>query len=180
MVLRINGLVMVQEGDIYRIVKTADAFKQPMPAPGERRAIFPPTIKIMVNLVFLKYMTVTELATILEKFTGENAQTLTYAPANLLFIMDNRRNMKRTMDLIALFDSDTFANERVRLYELKNARPSDMQKDLEERAQEHLARCQGFHRALPAGGPHQHAGSQSLPIRARVRHHPKPGSRNLT
>jgi len=35
------------------------------------------------------------------------------------------------MELVALFDSDTFAGERVRLYELKNARPSDLVKELD-------------------------------------------------
>src|SRR5437764_3857139 len=40
--------------------------------------------------------------------------------------------MKNTMDLIGTFDTDTFAGERVRLYELKNARPSDVQKELEQ------------------------------------------------
>jgi general secretion pathway protein D len=35
------------------------------------------------------------------------------------------------MDLIAEFDSDTFANQRVRLYDVKNVKPSDAAKDLE-------------------------------------------------
>jgi len=39
--------------------------------------------------------------------------------------------MRRLMDLISMFDSDTFANQRVRLFELKNSRPSDMEKSLQ-------------------------------------------------
>ncbi len=85
----------------------------------------------MLNLVFLKYVTVDELSKVLQEFTGENATMYSYAPANLLFILDSRRNMRRTMELIALFDSDTFANQRVRLFEVKNARPSNLVKDLE-------------------------------------------------
>ena len=46
------------------------------------------------------------------------------------------------MELIALFDSDTFANQRVRLFEVKNARPSDLVKDLENILKIHFARCQ--------------------------------------
>src|SRR4029077_1343887 len=38
---------------------------------------------------------------------------------------------RRTMELIQLFDSDSFANQRVRLFEVKNTRPSDLVKDLE-------------------------------------------------
>ncbi len=85
----------------------------------------------MLNLVFLKYVTVEELVKVLNEFQGDNALIRFYAPANLLFILDSRRNMRRLMELIALFDSDTFANQRVRLFEVKNARPSDLVKELD-------------------------------------------------
>ena len=35
------------------------------------------------------------------------------------------------MELISLFDSDCFANQRVRLFEVKNGSPSDIAKELE-------------------------------------------------
>jgi len=85
----------------------------------------------MLNMIFLKYVTVDELTKILGEFVGENATMYSYAPANLLFILDSRRNMRRIMDLVSMFDSDTFANQRVRLFEVTNTRPSDVQKDLE-------------------------------------------------
>src|SRR6185369_9133252 len=52
-------------------------------------------------------------------------------PANLLIIEDNSRNMRRTMELIAMFDSDVLAGQRVRSYSVTNGRPSDLAKDLE-------------------------------------------------
>ena len=39
--------------------------------------------------------------------------------------------MKRTMELISLFDSDTFAGQRVRLFDVNNSRPSDLVKELD-------------------------------------------------
>ena len=36
------------------------------------------------------------------------------------------------MELIGLFDSDQFAGQRVRLFEVENSRPSDLQKELEQ------------------------------------------------
>jgi len=87
--------------------------------------------QLMLNLVFLKYVTVDELTKVISEFTGENATIYSYAPSNLLFILDSRRNMRRTMELIQLFDSDTFANQRVRLFEVHNTRPSDLVKDLD-------------------------------------------------
>jgi general secretion pathway protein D len=130
LILRINGAGMVKEGDIYRIVPLSEISKEPLPLTVNGQNI-PEDDQMMLNLVFLKYVTVDELTKILVDFTGENAKLTSYAPANLLFILDTRRNMRRTMELISLFDSDSFANDRVRLFELKNSKPSDMVKDLD-------------------------------------------------
>jgi len=130
MILRVNGFGMVQEGEIYRIVPMADAVRQPIPFQVNGKEI-PADDQLILNLVFLKYVTVEELSKILQEFTDPNAVLKIYPPANLLFVLDSRRNMRRLMELVALFDSDTFAGERVRLYELHNARPSDLVKELD-------------------------------------------------
>jgi general secretion pathway protein D len=39
--------------------------------------------------------------------------------------------MKRMMELISLFDSDTFAGQRVKLFDVTNSRPTDLVKDLD-------------------------------------------------
>lgn len=130
MILRVNGYGMVQEGEIYRVVPLADAVRQPIPFSVNGKDIAADD-QLMLNLIFLKYVTVEELSKVLQEFTDPNAVLKVYPPANLLFILDSRRNMRRLMDLVALFDSDTFAGERVRLYELHNARPSDLVKELD-------------------------------------------------
>src|SRR5206468_12457186 len=63
---------------------------------------------------------------------GESATASVYEPANLILLQDNARNMKRTMELLALFDGDQFAGQRVRLFELENSRPSDIQRELDQ------------------------------------------------
>jgi general secretion pathway protein D len=129
-ILRINGFAMVQVGDVYRIVPMADIARLPMPPQVDPKT-FPEDERIMLNLVFLKFSTVEELSKLLEPFLGEGARMFAYTPANLLLILDNSRNMKRTMELIALFDSDTLAGQRVRLFEIKNSRPSDIARELD-------------------------------------------------
>jgi general secretion pathway protein D len=121
---------MVQEGEIYRIVPLADVVRQPIPFQVNGKDI-PSDDQLMLNLVFLKYVNVDELSKVIQEFTDPNAVIKVYPPANLMFILDSRRNMGRLMELVALFDSDTFAGERVRLYELHNARPSDLVKELD-------------------------------------------------
>ena len=130
MILRINGYGMVQEGAIHRIIPMSDVARHAVRTEVNAKDI-PEDDQLLLNMVFLKYMTVSELTEILKNFTGENAVLYPYVPANMLFILDSRRGMRRTMDMIGLFDSDAFAGERVRQYELKNTRPSDLQKELE-------------------------------------------------
>ena len=88
--------------------------------------------RMVMNLMFLKYATAVEIQNLVKPFLGEGAYISVYEPANLLLIEDNARSMRRTMDLIALFDSDQFAGQRVRLFEVENSRPSDLQHELEQ------------------------------------------------
>ena len=131
-ILRINGLGMVEAGGLYRIVPLKEISHQPLPLQRELNGqAIPDDDQLMLNVIFLKYVSVEELSKVLSEFIGENAQLITYAPANLLFILDSRRNMRRTMDLISQFDSDAFVNQRVHIFEVNNARPSDLVKDLD-------------------------------------------------
>jgi len=129
LILRINGAGMIQEGNIYRIVPLNEMVRMPI-LRAEAGAIAEDD-QSMLNLVFLKYVTVDEVSKILAEFTDERTIIRSYTPANLLFILDSRRNMRRLMDLIALFDSDTFAQQRVRLFEIQNTSPSELVKQLE-------------------------------------------------
>ena len=129
-ILRINGAVMVQVGDLYRIVPAADAVRLPI-SPKVAGGDLPPGEEIVLNLVFLQYASVNEMKTLIEPFLGEGKTMVVYDAANLLIILDNARNMRRTMELIALFDNDAFATKRVRLFQVEHGKPSDMAKELE-------------------------------------------------
>ncbi len=129
-ILRVNGAAIIQVGDLYRIVPLAGAARLPM-SPLVNAKDLPEDERMILNLIFLKYASVTEMAKLLEPFMGEQAKWLPYEPANLLFLMDNARNLRRTMDLVSLFDSDTLANQRVKLFDVAEGRPSDLVKDLE-------------------------------------------------
>lgn len=131
-ILRINGFGMVKQGDLYRIVPLSDISHLPIPPEIKTDPdSIPNNDETMLNLVFLKYVTADELAKVLDPFLGENAKMYVYAPANLLFLLDSRRSMRRLMELVGMFDSDQLANKRVHVYTVKNGRPSDLAKELE-------------------------------------------------
>ena len=132
-ILRVNGDAMVKVGDLYRIVPVNRINQLPLaPMVNVDPKTLPDDERMVMNLMFLKYATATEIQNLVKPFLGEGAFVSVYEPANLLLIEDNARSMKRTMDLIALFDSDQFAGQRVRLFEVENSRPSDLQHELDQ------------------------------------------------
>ena len=130
--LRMNGATMVQVGDLYRIIPIAQVSQMPLPPQVN---VDPKTIpdddRMLLNLIFMKYTSASEIEKLITPFLGEGASHTVYDPANLLILQDNGRNMRRTMELISLFDSDTFAGQRVRLFDVSNGRPSDVVKELD-------------------------------------------------
>lgn len=129
-ILRINGAAMVQTGNIYRIVPLAELARMPLQPEVDAKDI-PEDDRPMLNLVFLKYANVEELAKLIGEFLGPQGRAVAYPPANLLLVLDSRRSMRRTMEMISLFDSDVLAKQRVRLFDVKNSRPSDLAKEME-------------------------------------------------
>jgi general secretion pathway protein D len=130
LILRINGAAMVQVGEIYRIVPITDAQRLPVPMSADSSKL-PDDEQTHLSLIFLKYATVAEVAKLIEPFIGEGARATAYPPANLLFLLDSRRNIRRILELISMFDSDALTSQRVRLYEMKHARPDDLAKELD-------------------------------------------------
>lgn len=131
-ILRVNGMAMVQVGDLWRILPANAISNLPMePMQVTDPKTLPDDERMILNLIFLKYTTAKEMDSLVGPFMGEHATHTAYDPANLLLIEDNSRSMKRTMELIAMFDSDTFANQRMRTFEIVNSRPSDLAKDLD-------------------------------------------------
>ncbi len=132
-ILRVNGDAMVKVGDMYRIVPVNRINQLPIqPMVNVDPKTLPDDERMIMNLIFLKYATASEIANLIKPFLGEGAYASVYEAANLLILEDNSRSMRRTMELIGLFDSDQFAGQRVRLFEVENSRPSDLQKDLDQ------------------------------------------------
>jgi general secretion pathway protein D len=131
-ILRVNGDAIVQVGNLYHIVPINSVGNLPtQPLVNGDPKTMPDDERMVLNLIFLKFTMADEMDKLLEPFMGEGARHSVYAPANLLIIEDNSRSMKRTMELIQMFDSDTFAGERVKLFDVAHSRPSDLVKQLD-------------------------------------------------
>jgi general secretion pathway protein D len=131
-VLRVNHASLVKVGDLYHVVPVNSISQLPIdPLVNADGKTLPDDERMILDLIFLKYATATEIEKLIKPFLGEGASDSVYEPANLIIIQDNSRNMRRTLDLLAMFDSDTFAGQRVRLFEIENSRPTDLVKELD-------------------------------------------------
>lgn len=130
-ILRVNGFSLVQVGDLWRIVPAAEVNRLPVRPRAAGAQDIPDDEQVILNLVFLKFANAAEISKLIEQFLGEGAKMTVYEPANLILLLDNGRNMRRSLELISMFDSETLAGQRVKLYETKHSRPSELARELD-------------------------------------------------
>ena len=118
-ILRMNGAAIVQVDNIYRIVPLPGVANEPL-SPLADLENLPEGEQMVLSVVRVNYMTAKDLSDVLSPFFGRGAQFAVVPQANTLLVLDNARNMRRTMELVALFDTPEMANQRMRLFEIKN------------------------------------------------------------
>ncbi|NIQ93955.1 MAG: hypothetical protein GWN87_06880, partial [Desulfuromonadales bacterium] len=85
-----------------------------------------------MNVVRLNYMTAEDVSAVLAPFLGPGGQFAVVPRANTLILLDNARNMRRTLELVALFDTEEMASQRMRLIEIENSLASAVAEELRE------------------------------------------------
>jgi general secretion pathway protein D len=132
-ILRANGAVAVESGGVWRIVPAANAPRVPVAVSRNLAAgSIPADDRMVMNVVPLAYVTAADMSEILKAYLSEAGQIVRYDPGNVLLITETSRNMKRLMDLIAMFDTDALAQQRLRLFPVENAQASQLVLDLRD------------------------------------------------
>ena len=151
-----NGGAIVKVGDLYRVVPVEKVTQLPLD-PMVNAKDFPDDERMVLNLIFLKYAIAAEISKLIQPFLGEGATMATYDPANLLILQDNSRNLKRTMQLIGLFDNDAFVSQRVQLFDVRHGRPADLVTSQRSSVASELDEaCLGVRAILEMGGAEAH------------------------
>lgn len=131
-ILRMNGAAAVEVDGIWRIITLSGVANAPLsPLSTRSPGDLPEAEPMVMNAVRLNYMVAEELSAVLAPFLGVGGQFAVVPQANTLILLDNARNMRRTLDLIALFDTEEMANQRMRLFEIENSLASTVAEELE-------------------------------------------------
>ncbi len=130
-ILKLNGATAVKKDGFYEIVPLGEAKKLPVspmiPEPGKPVSEERYTIQILS----LKYIPVTEVSKMIKPFLSDGADIVEHPPHNILIIGDLASNVKKSVDIINLFDLDIFTDLRIRIYPVINADVTEVTKEME-------------------------------------------------
>ena len=127
-ILRLNGIAIVEERGLYRIIALADIAKEPAPIRFGRD---PNAVELkgiaIVQVVQLKYIGSADMIKILTPLLSQGGSVLD-VPPNFLIIADTDANVKRLLQVVDLFDSEKLKSARpqVFVYPVQNSKAKDI------------------------------------------------------
>jgi general secretion pathway protein D len=128
-ILRLNGIGVVEEGGLYRIIPLADMPREPAPV-GIGREAEKITISGLglLQVVPLRYIPSTEMVRVLTPFLSTSAVMVDVPKINYLIIVDTDANIKRLLQLVDIFDSEQLRQikPQVFVYPVQNTKAKDL------------------------------------------------------
>lgn len=127
-ILRLNGIAVVEEQGLYRIVAITDIPKEPAPIRFGRD---PNAVELkgiaIVQVVQLQYISSSEILKILTPLLSQGGLILD-VPPNFLIMADTDANVKRLLQVVEIFDSDKLklARPQVFVYAVQNSKAKDV------------------------------------------------------
>lgn len=128
-ILRLNGIGIVEEGGLYRIIPIADLSKEPSPVSiGRESGKVTITGKALVQVVPVLYSQSGELTRVLTPFLSKSAVIIDVPKSNYIIIVDTDANVKRLLQLVEIFDSETLkqVTPQVFVYPVQNSKAKDV------------------------------------------------------
>ena len=129
-ILKINNASMVLTGNYYEILPADTAVRAPLEVRSVVAAVSPDD-RMVIQVIHLRFVSASEMATLLGPYLGEGASIAVHAGGNVLMVTDRESNLRKIMEVIDIFDAAVFENERVRMIPVQNARVADVVNDLQ-------------------------------------------------
>jgi general secretion pathway protein D len=128
-ILRLNGIGIVEENGLYRIVPIGDISKEPSPVHfGRDPAKIPTTGKALLQVVPIEYVQSSEVLRLITPFASNNAVLIDVPKGNQVIIVDTDANVKRMLKLVEIFDNERLRQRKpkVFVYPVQNGKAKDI------------------------------------------------------
>ena len=126
-VLRLNGIAILEQDGLMRIVPEASALTGGV-VPRVGRS--PGTSAFGVQVVPLKHVSAPEMAAVLDPLSRPGTVLRIDAARNLLMIQGTRQERRNLLEVVEIFDVDLLAGRSFSLVPLEVATPADVVRDL--------------------------------------------------
>lgn len=133
LILEINGLTAVKEGEFYRITTAEGAARLPTPLRFQTEGE-PPVRReeIVTQIIPLQYVSAAEMSKLIKPFLSANGTLISHDASRTLVVVDTGINIMKAVKLVEAFDIGLFEKENHRVFFLKNADAEDAVKILKE------------------------------------------------
>lgn len=128
-ILRLNGIGIVEDSGLYRIVPISDISREPAHVGlGRLPEEVQLTGKALLQVIPVQYMQSAELVRILTPFLSTNALIVDIPRSNHIIIVDTDANVQRLLYLVSIFDSELTkkASPQVFVYPVQNSKARDI------------------------------------------------------
>src|SRR4030042_549976 len=128
-ILRLNGIGIVEESGLYRIIPIGDIPREPAPIGIGRESEKVQIIgKGLLQVIPIKYIQSSEIVRVLTPFLSKNAVIVDVPAGNYIIVVDTDANVKRLLQLVEVFDSEQLKQviPKVFVYAVQNSKAKDV------------------------------------------------------
>ncbi len=131
-ILKLSGATAIKKEDLYEIVPFSEAKKGVLSisSPGVSDRLSPEE-RYTIQIIPLRFIPVTEASKIIKPFLSDGADIIEHPGHNILIIGDLGSNIKKSLEILKIFDIDFFADLKVRIYPILNADVTEIAKEME-------------------------------------------------
>lgn len=184
-ILRLNGIGIVEEGGLYRIIPISDISREPAAVGiGRESDKVSITGKALVQVVSVKYVPSSEMVRILTPFLSKTAVIIDVPKSNYIVVVDTDANVKRLLQIVEIFDSEQLkqVTPQIFVYAVQNSKAKDVAALLQQIFQGKGAAAPSPKTAAPAMTRPLAPGQPPLPTAAPAQpqvHSPQAGGEAL-
>ncbi len=128
-ILRLNGIGVVEENSLYRIIPISDIPKEPAQVDiGRDPNKIMVTGKAVMQVIPVRYVQSSEMVRVLTPFLSAHASIIDVPKSNYIIVSDTSANIKRLLQLVEIFDSELIRQVRpqVFVYPVQNSKAKDI------------------------------------------------------
>jgi general secretion pathway protein D len=116
-ILRINGVGVVEDGGLYRVVPISEVAREPASVGfGRDPEKIPSTGKSLVQVVPVLFLQSSEVIKLITPFLSANAVVIDVPKTNQIIIVDTDASVKRILQFLATFDNEQQKKKQAQVY----------------------------------------------------------------